>query len=227
MDGYYEVLFGQVEQHGGVVSDVVGDAMMAIWASAKPDPRVRQQACRAALGIAAAMSRTGPVEYHRLLTRIGLHSGEIRLGDVGARQHYEYRAVGDIVNTASRLEGLNRQLGTWLLVSAETLAEVPDFVTRELGAFLLPGKSTPLVVHELIGLADSADHAQGERIRRFSEALARFHEGQWAAAGRLFQALLAEQGDDGPARYYADLCDQYAVHGPETYENGAIRIAAR
>jgi adenylate cyclase len=109
LNRYYDALFEPVRRHGGLVSDVVGDAMLALWATAGPDPETRVEACRAALEIMAG-SPGGSGPY--LPTRIGLHCGEVVLGNVGAGEHFEYRAVGDIVNTAQRIEDLNKRLGT-------------------------------------------------------------------------------------------------------------------
>jgi adenylate cyclase len=109
MNKYFAALFGPVERHGGIVSDVVGDAMLAIWSGASPDPSLRGEACRAALEIAATLAQFNrSSDRPTLPTRIGLHSGQMLLGSVGAAHHYEYRAVGDIVNTASRIEALGK-----------------------------------------------------------------------------------------------------------------------
>ena len=151
MNAYYAVMFAEVEKCGGVVTDVVGDSMMAIWAMSQPDSQTRARACAGALAVAAAVERFNAQPGRpQLPTRIGLHSGTIRLGTIGGAGHLEFRAVGDIVNTASRIEGLNKQLGTRILVSGDTLAETDGLRTRELGTFLLAGKSTPLVIHELL-----------------------------------------------------------------------------
>ena len=151
MNRYYAVLFEPVKRHGGLVQDVVGDSMLAIWATTEPDASLRNRACLAALDIASAVDRFN-AESGRLAlpTRLGLHSGRLLLGSVGAMDHYEYRAVGDIVNTATRLEGLSKHLGTRVLVSAEVLEGLEGLLARELGAFLLAGKSRPVIVHELM-----------------------------------------------------------------------------
>ncbi len=225
LNTYYGLLFAAVEETGGVVTDVVGDAMMAIWASATPDASTRAAACRGALAVAAAADAFNRIPGQaRLPTRIGLHSGPIRLGNIGGARHVEFRAVGDIVNTASRIEGLGKTLGTRLLVSAETLEGVPGFITRELGTFLLPGKTTPLVIHELLGERgpDSAPRDAG--LVPFAAALRIFRKGNWAEAERQFRACQADRPDDGPARFYVALCAHYLQSGPDSLENGAVRI---
>src|SRR5690606_26091899 len=140
-----------------------------IWATARPSRESRARACRGALAVAAAVDRFNKVPGRAPLpTRIGLHTGPIRLGNIGGKRHVEFRAVGGIVNTASRIEGLNKQLRTRILVSGETLDGVEGFLTRELGTFLLPGKTSPVVVHELLGTADQATSGQVDRIARFA-----------------------------------------------------------
>jgi adenylate cyclase len=228
MNQYYDILFAEVERHGGQVSDVVGDAMMAIWATARPDAETRRNACEAALAIRAALelrSRAG--DRAALPTRIGLHAGEIQLGSVGARQHLEFRAVGDIVNTASRIEGLNKHLGTTVLVSAETLAGLHGLCTRDVGSFLLPGKSFPVAVHQLLGVGVGAGTPGGEPLSRFAEALAEFREERWTRACELFRRCQKDNPGDSVAGFYASLCEEYERRGPHSLRDGAIRIAGK
>jgi adenylate cyclase len=228
MNDYYEVLFAEVEQAGGVVTDVVGDSMMAIWATATPNSNLRSRACHGALAIATAVARFNQRPGQRQLpTRIGLHSGPIRLGNIGGARHVQFRAVGDIVNTASRIEGLNKLLGTRILVSADTLADVPGLVTRELGAFLLAGKSTPLVIHELLGVSGSVPSPVLARAERFGTCLATFRNGEWTLAGQQFAALLAAAPDDQAVQFYVMLCARYADSGPDSVEQGVVRISTK
>lgn len=115
MNEYYDTIFAPIHHSGGEVMDLRGDAMLAIWAKAQSDPALKVQACMAAVRLTEALkkfncSRPG-LELH---TRIGLHFGPIFLGNIGGSRHLEYRAVGDIVNTASRIENLNKLLRTQL-----------------------------------------------------------------------------------------------------------------
>ena len=228
MNEYYDVLAAEVAKSGGVVTDLVGDTMMAVWAAATPNSAMRARACHGALAIATAVAYFNQVPGRpQLPTRIGLHSGPIRLGNIGGARRMEYRAVGDIVNTASRIEGLNKQLGTRTLVSGETLDAVSGLVTRELGTFLLAGKSTPLVIHELLGVVGSVPTAVMARTERFHEGLATFRTGDWAVAGQLFAALLAELPDDQAVQFYIDVCARYLEHGPDSSEPGVVRMVTK
>jgi len=228
MNEYYKELFEPVTRHGGIVSDIVGDSMLAIWATAQPDTALRSQACRAALDIASAADRFSQrLGAGRLSTRIGLDSGPMLLGNIGAIDHYEYRPVGGIVPTATRLEGLNKQLGTRILASGNVLSQLDGFLTRDLGTFLLAGKSRPLVVHELLGRETDGDPRQQSRCARFATALAAFRAECWDEAIRCFQECLEAGGEDGPSLFYVRLCAQYAANPPDGPWDAVVRIDSK
>lgn len=226
MNRYYHAVFQPVRQHGGFVSDVKGDSMLAIWATTDPAPSIRSQACRAALDIASEVSRFNQSSgaLRPLPTRIGLHSGHILLGNVGALDHYEYRPVGDIVNTASRIEGLNKYLGTRVLASEEVVQGLDGFLMRKLGRFLLMGKSKPITIYELLCRVGESSEPQRTAGALFAAALDAFNMQEWNKAIERFRAVVELAGEDGPSRYYAGLCRQYQTHPPEASWVGIVRL---
>jgi adenylate cyclase len=229
MNDYYQAMFRAVEAHGGQVADLAGDSMVAIWAAAQADTRCRIQACRAAIDVLAAVRAFNETRGRRgLPTRIGLDAGEVLLGNIGAERRFEYRAVGDIVSTASRIQGLNRLLGTQILVSDAALAQCDQYDAREIGTFLLRGKTTPVVVHELIDLAATrlTREVDAELRARFSAALESFRAGRWVEAERLFAEVLAGSADDGPSAYYLGLCSSYQCFPPADWR-GVVGVAVK
>lgn len=209
MNEYYAVLFEPVRQHNGTVSDVVGDAMLAIWAKTSANADLRREACQACLDIAAAIenfNRSG--NQPELPTRMGLHFGEMLLGNIGALHHYEYRAVGDIVNTTNRIQGVNKYLGTRLLVSNEVVIGLDEFLTRPLGDFLLIGKSSPINLSELIARKQSASQQQLWLCDVFTLALHAYKNQLWIEACNGFSEILDTIPNDGPAQYFLKLCQQ-------------------
>lgn len=209
---YYEGLFEPVTRHGGWVSDVVGDSMLAVWTSPrKPKPQTLcRAACLAALDILDKESR--PDREPGLRTRMGLHAGELVMSHVGAGDHYEYRAVGDTVNTSARLQGLNKQLQTYCLASSQTLDGIDDIPARRIGRFTLKGKRHPVEIYALCHAPNTA----------FDQALDAFEGGCWADAFAGFTAVLKQRPQDGPARYYADLSARYMRSPPGTAVPGVI-----
>ncbi|MEO6897891.1 MAG: adenylate/guanylate cyclase domain-containing protein, partial [Caldimonas sp.] len=231
MNEYYAHLFVPVERSKGVVADVVGDSMVAVWARTTSDIDVRRSACEATLEIARSLDRfndSGGGDRPPLLTRFGLHSGDMLFGNIGASGHYEYRAVGDIVNTASRIQGLNKVLGTHILASAETVQDLDDFLVRPLGSFLLAGKSKSVSLVELVGRRD--DPARGDESARhaqFAAALDAYEQGRWQEAAASFARILDAAPEDGPARFYAAHCERLRLHPPGAEWKAAIRIDSK
>jgi adenylate cyclase len=228
LNDYYKILFEPVGRRGGFVSDVVGDEMLAIWTTTAPDRNLRAEACLAALDIVEAVNdfnrRTQKV---RLPTRVGLHSGEMLLGNVGAEHHYEYRAIGDIVNAATRIQSLNKQLGTRILASREVIQDLGSVVTREIGAFRLVGKSRPLVIHELMCQRERFDPAMRKLHEQFAAALLAFRQQHWQDATDSFTELLSRNGKDGPALFYLSLCQRYAQTPPAPLWDGVVTLSQK
>ena len=225
MGKYYEALFEPVRRHGGIVINVVGDSMLAVWTSPHPNSDFRNQACLAALEIADSAEKfnraSGAVD---LPTRIGLHSGQILLGNVGAADHYEYRPIGDIVNTASRMEGLNKYLGTRILATSEVLDQLTGFVTREMGAFLLAGKSKPVAVHELVCRIETCSPAESKLCEIFAQGLEAYRGQSWDKAIDLFQDSLKIHAEDGPSAFFLKLSQEHRENPPGEEWNGLVRL---
>ena len=226
MNAYYGAIFEPVKEQGGRVSDVVGDSMLALWATSQPDASLSDKACRAALQISRAVDRFNQrSEFSPLPTRIGLHSGSMVVGTIGAGDHYEYRYVGEVVNTASRIEGLNKYLKTQILVSKEVVDQLNGFFTRELGDFILVGKSNPIRIYELIDPASDTDSARRVFYENFSKALAEFRGKRWSEAIRFFQrALEGSNKPDGPSAFYLKLCEQYKIIPPGDGWEGSVNM---
>ena len=223
LNRYYEALFPPIRTADGVISDVVGDAVLSIWATPQDDTAMRTRACAAALAVRQAVDEFNAKHpAHPLPTRIGLHCGDIVMGHVGAADHYEYRAVGDIVNTATRIEGLNKLLRTRILVSTETLENISGFISRDVGTFLLAGKRQPVTVHELINTAPDDDTVVSLN-EKFALALALFRQQAWEKAERAFSAITHQFGEDGPTRYYLSICVRFRAQPPENWD-GVIRL---
>ena len=229
MDDYFAELFIPVKERGGTVLDVAGDGMLAIWTSPSEDATFRRQACHALLDMAARVERFNArrADGRTLPTRMALHSGQLMLGSFGAVEHFEYRAVGDIVNTTSRIDGLNKFLGTWRLVSDATLEGLDDFVARPVGTFVLAGKTRPLAVSELLGRRVEADSRLEGLRRAFAEALAAYAAGDWRNAVEGFRTVLAEFPGDGPASFYLKRCTVLAQSARDPVWDPTVRLDAK
>jgi adenylate cyclase len=212
---YFEALFQPVRKHGGLIVDLKGDSILAIWKGPQDDPALRKMACLAALEMSESVARFNQsVAPYSLPTRIGLHAGELTIGAVGAMDHYEYRPTGDVVNTASRVEGFNKYVGTQIAVSDEVIQRLDGLLTRQLGMFRLKGKGKPLGLHELVNRLEQVDQAQRETCMIFAEGLTAFRTRSWDQARAAFQQCIDVTEKDGPSQFYLALCEQYLKTPP-------------
>ncbi|NIS75046.1 MAG: adenylate/guanylate cyclase domain-containing protein, partial [Deltaproteobacteria bacterium] len=225
MNRYYETMFRPVKRHGGFVSGVIGDSMLALWVAARSEAKLKNNACMAAVDINRELDLfEGVPGAGNLKTRIGLHCGEILLGHVGALDHYEYTPMGDIVNTASRIETLNKHLGTSVLVSDEVVEQANGFLSRDLGRFKLKGKANPIGVYELVCPIEEADEKVKSVCDIFAEALDAFRKGSWDEAMDKFQRSREILGEDGPSSFYVGLCRRYRENPPEEPRDGVVHM---
>ncbi len=204
LNQYFEALFGRVADHGGFVSDVMGDAMLAIWPDRSPE--THRRLLRALIELRdAAQQFNERLAANRLSTRFGVDWGRVALTTVGAHGHYEYRAVGDAVNTATRIQELNKKLGTQVLLSYPVMGDTGDeFLLREVGSFLLRGKSRPVRILELLDRRAEAQPHVIDLCNRFQEGLRLLGEGDDAGALSRFRTILSKTPDDGPTAFLVE-----------------------
>jgi adenylate cyclase len=203
---YFGKLFRPVFDNGGFISDVKGDGVLAVWADAAPAAELRARACRACLEMADSVAHFQAGPGSGLSTRIGASFGPIALATVGALAHYEYRAVGDTVNVSSRLQELNKLLGTRILVSAALVEELDEFLFRDLGEFELRGKRNRVRVRELVARRAEASAQQLRLCAEFAAASAAQRHGRWDEAYARLRELCARHPEDGPSRLQLHRC---------------------
>ncbi len=225
INDYYEAICAPVKQHNGVVIDFKGDAMLAIWASADKDPALRVSACLAAPDIARAVDQFNQSSSHpKLLTRIGLHFGPVSLGNLGGGDRLDYTVIGDIVNTASRIEGLNKHFGTSIMASEKVLEGLSDFLTRDIGVFMLSGKVHAIGVHELIDRAENCNADQKRLCADFSLALDLYRTRKWPQAIEQFSKIRIGENPDRASLFYINLCKRIMENPPPEPWDGMIRF---
>jgi adenylate cyclase len=208
LNDYFEALTLPLRRQEADFREFHADSMLSAWIANTPDVSVRKRACLAALealdAIDAFNARKAPLH---LGIRLGLHAGEIFLGNVGAGGRFAFRLVGDIVNTASRIESLNKVLGTRLLATEAVVAEVDGLLLRPLGQFRLKGRRTATPVVEILSTQEHASAAQITLCAQFARALQAYQEaGGCHEAAEHFRAVLEQFPEDGAARFYLHQC---------------------
>lgn len=205
LDQYFQQMFEAIRGQDGLITDIVGDGVTAVWVAPEDDAQARQRACRAALLIDAIRIRGGRDHARALTTRIGLNPGQVVLGNVGGSGRFAYSVVGDAVNTASRVERLNKHLGTRVLAAEALVSGLEGQPYRSLGAFRLFGKDEAISIVELLDLPP--DQPEAPWRRHFAEGLEALQQQHLKNAENAFRAVLDEQPDDGPSRFFLQVCD--------------------
>ena len=218
MESYYDEIVPPVVRNGGRVWDVFGDGMMCLFAAKEPEKSLRLSTCLSALEILEEVDLFNQLqdESKRVPTRIGLHAGWMELGG---------KTLGDVGNTVSSIEGLNKQLSTRILASQAAVGDLDRLLLRRLGSFILPGKSDPLAISEVMGLRESTSESDRQLCEQFAAALREFESTRWSEATKMYEAILLTHPKDGPSRFYLQLCRKYCKDGPPSGdEPSVIRI---
>lgn len=208
ISNYRNALKDPIREHEGHIMDMIADSMLAIWINHPEHLLLRSQACHAALDLAAAVERFNQSQSdHRLWlpTRIGLHCGEMSL----RRGDGSYNVMGDVINTANRIQGANKFLNTHILLSGEVVDGLDEFVTRPLGNFLLPGKTLPVHLVELLSTRQFASPKQLWLCGIFATSLRAYQSQHWDEASHGFNEILRQFPFDGPSRFFLSLCERY------------------
>jgi adenylate cyclase len=153
---YFDLFSQAIRRHEGVILEFVGDGVYALWNAPQPDPAHADHACRCALELRTLIDAFNATQRAagapECITRFGIHTGTAVVGSIGAADRLQYAATGDTINVASRLEGLNKQFDTTILVSGEIVAATRGgFAFRPLGSVPVKGRAEPLAVFELTG----------------------------------------------------------------------------
>jgi adenylate cyclase len=213
-----------VFRHNGTLDKYIGDAVMAFWGAPFEEPGHSAKACHAALEMIARlkeMQQKWRAEGKPVLDiGVGLSTGVASVGNMGSALRYGYTALGDTVNLSARLEGLNKEYGSHILLNETTYIEVEDplLIFRELDLIRVKGKLQPVTIYELLGSRGTPEGDApdlDERIEMFSQGRACYRERRWQDAEIIFEKLLGRWPEDGPARMYANRCREYFVTGPE------------
>ncbi len=209
LNEYFSEATGHVFDTGGTLIKFIGDAIFAIWGAPLRMEDHAAAACRAALGMARLREKLAGRPAGRLVTRIGVHTGPMLVGNLGSSQRFDYTAIGDTINLTARLEGLNKRFGTVALASAEAVAAAGGgVVTRLVGRVQVAGSARPVEVPELLGAPGEATRPGPEAIDRFHRALEDYGARRFRDAAEGFEAVrLACGGSDGPSELYLGLIE--------------------
>lgn len=231
LSDYFEAMTQIVLDQGGNVDKYIGDAIMGFWGAPEPNARHASDACHAALKMQRVL-RTKNADWINLglpafTTRIGIHTGNVIVGNIGSQLRMNYTAIGDDVNLASRLEGLNKHYGTEILISGDTYFKVSaDFLARPLGKVAVKGKEIYVPIYELVGALRHVDTKlllspdQMKEYEKYRVAYDYFEQRRFSNALEIFHDI---EHKDGPVLMMIEECKKLCKKPPEDDWKGFVK----
>jgi len=221
-------------ENRGTIDKYEGDAIISFFGA----PVTYQEHARAACYSAVRMKKREAelndqflkdgLSPTPLLTRIGLNTGDMVVGNMGTERKMDYTIMGNAVNLAARLEGVNKQYGSWILASDATKKEAGDeFVTRRFDRVRVVGINTPVQLWEIVDLRAETTEETLDFLDRFERAHAAFDVQQWEKAEKLFDALAKERPADGPSATYLRRSQEFQKKPPAAGWDGVFSLTEK
>jgi adenylate cyclase len=221
---YFQVITRIVIDSNGTVDKYIGDGMMAFWGAPVDDNDHALHACLAALKIQEALQKLNQ-EYQKenkptIVTRIGINTGNVVVGNVGSDDRLNYTSLGDSVNLTSRLEGINKIYGTTIIVSEYTYDQIKDkFKFRFLDRILVKGKHKGIYIYELLSSMElKLDAKLTEYSRDFQIAFVSYEKGEWQKALDLFYILNNNYSSNKVIKIFIARCLNFLKNQPDNID---------
>lgn len=201
----------------GTLDKYIGDAIMAVWGAPLPRDDHAAAACRAAIGMCEHLAANTDAwvarGWPRIAAGIGLHTGDMVVGNMGSERHVSYTVIGDNVNLGARLEGLTKNYGAEIVISEATRQAAGEgFLTRDLDLVAVKGKSEAVRIYQLLG---RSGHADNEALATaFEAALELYRNRKFSEARTGFETLLQRFPGDRPCELYIERCESFLASPP-------------
>ncbi|MDD5229186.1 MAG: adenylate/guanylate cyclase domain-containing protein [Methylococcales bacterium] len=217
---YLTVMNASLLKNKATVDKYIGDSVMAFWGAPRNVENPAIKSCHAALECQRQIrllsqkwkSEHLNFDFH---TRIGIHTGEVIVGNIGSETRMNYTVIGDNVNLASRIESANKFYGTAILISETTYQEAKNnFVTRLVDYAVLVGKVTPIQLHELVGCKGYVGEKKVRQIEIYEKAFNFYQLKQFSAAIVLLEKLVKQVPADCPTQLLLKRCQDYKINPP-------------
>ena len=233
LNRYLTTMSNVILDEQGTIDKYEGDAIIAFFGAPLEQPDHALRACVSAVKIKQAEAALNEVVMsHKLSpsplwTRVGINSGDMVAGNMGTDKKMNYTIMGDAVNLAARLEGVNKQYGTWILASDATVRQTGDaLLVRRLDRVRVVGKSEPVQLYNILGLKEDAADEQKNMVTTFHQALDYFEKREWKKAADGFKALTSIE-EKGPGQIYLKRCSQYISNPPDSAWDGVFNLTEK
>jgi adenylate cyclase len=217
-------------KYNGVIDKFIGDAVMAFWNAPIEDKNHILNACKAAVEVdeecVKMKKELEHINIEGFSVRIGINTGDMVVGNMGSDMRFDYTVLGDNVNLASRIEGINRSYGTKIMITQNTYEPVADdVVVRHIDTVAVKGKKNGVRLYELLGIG-KATEAQNRLFDVFEKARKLYEEGKFEEAHLAFERVAEEWPDDEPTKVFIERCKEFAQSPPVNWD-GVYRFMTK
>ncbi|MEZ4872606.1 MAG: adenylate/guanylate cyclase domain-containing protein [Bdellovibrionales bacterium] len=231
LNSYLTPMTDLVFKNKGTLDKYMGDAVMAFFGAPIAYPDHAAAACRCAIQSLEKLKELQKEYEEKGLPMIdigiGINTGEMSVGNMGSETVRNYTVMGDAVNLGSRLEGINKQYGTRIIISEYTYENVKDqFLCREIDWVRVKGKVEPVRIYECIA-EGSGPQPIVDIVEHFNQGFALYHEKKFKEAIDCFSKALDINPEDGPSKLYLERCDDYIQSPPPEDWDGVFVMTTK
>lgn len=226
LNAYFTEIGQAVMEEDGTLIKFIGDAVFALWGAPLPQTDHAARACRAAMRIQEVVDRFNTRgEFPPLITRVGVHTGKMVVGNLGSNKRFDFTAIGDAVNLSSRVEGVNKYLGTTVLATEDALEAAKangelNAKTLRMGAIKVLGREVPVSLHRLTRVASS-----DEVVAEMRKGIASFTARRWESAEQAFLKVQSQEAELKVATdLYLSIIQTLKVNPPDAKWQGELSM---
>ena len=232
LNEYLTAMCDIVSSYNGTIDKFEGDAIIAFWGAPLELPDHATIACHASIDMQKRneeMRKTLREQNRPMLyTRIGMSSGPVVVGNMGSADRMDYTMMGDVVNLAARLEGVNKFYKTFTMIPQSTYELAKDDIdTRQLDVIRVVGKKEPISVYEVLERKNQTSSEKSGVVEKYLKALKLYEERNFADALKEFEKVLAIDQDDGPSQTYVKRCGVFLETPPEKDWDGVYTFTEK
>jgi len=232
LNNYLTEMTDIILKYDGTVDKFEGDAIIAFFGAPVPYEDHALRACRVAIEMQQRLKEMR-AEWkaqgkHELFMRIGVSTGKMVIGNMGSKTRMDYTMMGDSVNLASRLEGVNKQYNTEIMISEFTYEKVKeDMEVRELDRIRVMGKTEPIKIYEVLGGKGEMNPKIGAILPLFKKGIQYYANRKWEEALACFEKILQINEHDGPSLTYRKRCMDYQFQPPQDNWDGVYEMLSK
>lgn len=221
-----------IMKYEGTVDKFEGDAIIAFFGAPIPFEDHARRTCFAALEMQQRLEELR-IQWkkegkHELFVRIGINTGPMVVGNMGSKTRMDYTMMGDSVNLAARLEGVNKVYKTYLMISEFTLEQAKeDIEVRELDIIRVVGKSEPVRIYELLSKKGELSEKAQEVIKLYNQGMGHYKNRQWKKSRDYFEKVLSIDEQDGPSLVYIERCSKFLMSPPSENWDGIFSMTSK